>query len=171
MKCSGRDDCLPESEIIQFFKNKYLLLLHNGIRFDASQYDTKSVIPESRIIWLTVNTQVRQTIPYRIARTSLELQDAEIDLDQLTVIEDSSPFKLERHPTDSYEFEDAVMFNISIEMEFDQKVIERTVYNYLDLLSDIGGIQSILVQIVAGVLLIWNFNDLDNYIVTNLFKV
>lgn len=59
MKCHDRDDCLPDGEIMQFLKDKYLMIMHNTIRFDSRLYDTESIIPESRVAWLPFNTQVR----------------------------------------------------------------------------------------------------------------
>ena len=82
-----------------------------------------------------------------------------------------TPFKLERMPTQSYEKNDMAQFDIIIEMGLDQKTIKRKIYNYTDLLSDVGGLQSILVSWIALLLFAWNYNSLENYMVTRLFKV
>lgn len=40
-----------------------------------------------------------------------------------------------------------------------------------DLLSDIGGLSSILISLLAIVANVWNYDNLDNMMVAHLFKV
>ena len=49
-------------------------------------------------------------------------------------------------------------------------MIERTGYTILDILSDVGGLQGILISAISFLLNIVNFNYLDNYIVSKLYK-
>ena len=60
---------------------------------------------------------------------------------------------------------------ISVEMNLDLNVIDRTSYNILDLLSDIGGIWSVLVWAVFTLLSVFNYNKFDDAIITRFFKV
>ena len=41
--------------------NKFILLYKTQIRFDSSVYGKESIVPESRLLWVPVNTQVRLT--------------------------------------------------------------------------------------------------------------
>ena len=50
-------------------------------------------------------------------------------------------------------------------------LIARESYSILDLISDIGGIQALLISAIAYFLAIWNFNYFDNYMVARLYKV
>ena len=59
----------------------------------------------------------------------------------------------------------------SFELDLDKKVIERTVYTILDVLSDIGGIWSVLVWAVFTLLSVLNYNKFDDAIITRFFKV
>ena len=61
--------------------------------------------------------------------------------------------------------------SLSFEKSLDQAVIQRVGYTLLDLLSDIGGIQSILVSGIAILVSIWNYNNFDNHFLTNFFKL
>ena len=70
-KCHGRPDCKNESEILQFFREKYIIILQNSIRFDARYFGQEAIIPESRFKWLRVNTQSKLTYPYKIRTTRL----------------------------------------------------------------------------------------------------
>ena len=56
-------------------------------------------------------------------------------------------------------------------MNFDQILIERTGYTFTDLLSDIGGLQGILISIISVALnTILNRNHLDDFLVSKLFR-
>ena len=55
-------------------------------------------------------------------------------------------------------------------MSPDQTLIERDGYTILDILSDVGGLQGILISIIYYALGILNFNYLDNYLASKLYK-
>ena len=59
---------------------------------------------------------------------------------ELTVLEDHSPFLLEKKGTISYEYDELTVNEISIEMNLSKYAIEREGYTALDLISDVGGI-------------------------------
>ena len=40
------------------------------------------------MLWITINTQVRQTYPYKISNSHIFLQDEIAHLDELTELED-----------------------------------------------------------------------------------
>ena len=56
-------------------------------------------------------------------------------------------------------------------MNLDLRVIQRTSYTLFDILSDVGGIQGILISGISVLLNIWNYNYLDSYLVSQLFKI
>ena len=93
------------------------------------------------------------------------------DLDSLTELEDASIFKLESMPSISFEENDFVIQGITIEMNLDLVVIARSGYTVLDYLSDVGGIQGLLLSLSLGLLTFFNFNMLDDYMVSQLFKM
>ena len=49
--------------------------------------------------------------------------------------------------------------------------ISRDGYTYLDWISDIGGIQGILISAIAIVISFWNYNYLDNTLASKLYRV
>ena len=55
-------------------------------------------------------------------------------------------------------------------MNFDLKIIRRDTYNFLDMLSDVGGIESILITFMNFILSFWNYNHLENYMVSKLYQ-
>ena len=59
---------------------------------------------------------------------------------EMTVLEDYSPFVLDKKGTISYEYDELTVNEISIEMNLSKYAIEREGYTALDLISDVGGI-------------------------------
>ncbi len=57
-----------------------------------------------------------------------------------------------------------------IDMSLDQTVIERSNYTILDVLSDVGGLESVIASAIALVLSIMNYNNLDSTMITQLFS-
>ena len=63
-----------------------------------------------------------------------------MDLDSITVLEDSSLFKVESMFPRAYEYDSFTVMAFTLEVNMDKIVITRSTYTFLDLLSDIGGI-------------------------------
>ena len=61
--------------------------------------------------------------------------------------------------------------DITIEMNLDQLVVARAGYTILDLISDIGGMQGMLISAAAFFLTIWNHNHMENFLVTRLYRL
>ena len=123
------------------------------------------------MMWLPVNSQVQQITPFQISSTRLLLQDEAINLDELTELEDASIFKLDLMPMKPQEKDYNVQMDISIEMNLSQRVVARAGYTFLDYLSDIGGMQGMLISGVAYFLAFWNFNYFDDWMITRLYKM
>lgn len=170
-RCIGHDYCKSVDEINAYLKGKYVLLLKNEIRFDSTRYSEESIISESRLDWLRVITKQQQNLTYQIQKTRLQLQDLMIDLDQITELEDSSVFSMEKQPIEFVDKGPELVLMFSIQMQMDQVNIGRVGYNVIDMLSDIGGIQSIILTTFALVLSILNHNYFDNYMAQRLYKM
>ena len=74
-------------------------------------------MPESRILWLRINTQSRETIPFKVSNTQLYLQDEYINLDDITELEDASIFKVHKLQTQPFEWNDYTQMDITFEMD------------------------------------------------------
>ena len=55
-------------------------------------------------------------------------------------------------------------------MNLDLNVISRSGYTVVDIFSDVGGLQGILISGIVFFLNIWNHNYLDNHLVSQLFR-
>ena len=170
-RCSGHDYCKSQEEINEYLENKYLLLLINQIRFDSERYGEESIVPESRVDWIRVSTKIQFEQPYSVKKTRLQLQDLHIDLDQLTELEDSSIFKFEKLPPQIINNRQEVMQMVSFEMNMDMDSVVRLSYTFIDMMSDIGGIQSIIFTTFALFLSVLNHNYFDSYMAQKLYKL
>ena len=106
-----------------------------------------------------------------MTKTFLDLQDLRIDLDDLTILEEDQLFKLEPIAARSYSYDDSEVMNISIEMNLDRTNLIRECYDILDLLSDVGGIQTIMLVLTSVVLSVLNYGNFDTFMASRLFKI
>ena len=71
----------------------------------------------------------------------------------------------------SYEKDNDTMMDVTVERNLDLLSISRDGYTILDWISDIGGIQGILISAVGILVGFWNYNFLESFMVTKLFRV
>ena len=60
---------------------------------------------------------------------------------------------------------------LSFEMDLNQYSIERAGYNILDMLSNIGGIQGLLVSFFLTILSVFNYKNFDNVMAAQFYKL
>ena len=60
---------------------------------------------------------------------------------------------------------------ISIERDLDLHVISREGYTLLDFFADLGGMQGLMLTFFGLILNIWNYNYLEDFMVTRLFRL
>lgn len=78
---------------------------------------------------------------------------------------------MEALPFRSYEKDYDVQLDITIEMNLNQVVIARDGYTLLDFISDIGGMQGMLISGAAMLLAIWNYHYAENLLVSKLYRL
>ena len=108
--------------------------------------------------------------PKYMTLTNLELQDLIVDFDTWTVLEDTSPFSFEKQIPRADERSKDLIIQISYEVNFDQKVISRQGYTLLDVLSGVGGIQSVLYAAFSVILSYFNFNNFSSHLASRFYK-
>ena len=135
------------------------------------RYEYESIVSESRLHWIYINTQVREQIPFKVSKMQISLQDRSIDLDSLTEIEDDSTFTIEAMPKRSFELNMNVQTDITIEMNLDFVSLSRSRYTALDVLADIGGINSMLISFLGLFFAAWNYGHFDNQMAAQLFRI
>ena len=94
-----------------------------------------------------------------------------IELDTWTLSERPELFKLIENRVLPYEEPDKTWVAVTIECDLNRLDLSRSRYTLFDLLADVGGLQGMFASIFAVMVTIWNYNALDNYMVTKLFKM
>ena len=61
--------------------------------------------------------------------------------------------------------------DVSIEMNRDKITLTRTVYNSLDVLADIGGLNSLIVSAIATFISIWNYGHFETKMAKQLYMI
>ena len=61
--------------------------------------------------------------------------------------------------------------DITVELNQNQEVLVRNVYTILDVLSDIGGMQSFICSGFSLILACFNYKNLDNYMASHLYRI
>ena len=56
-------------------------------------------------------------------------------------------------------------------MNLSERVVARDGYKILDFISDIGGMQGMLISAFAIPLMILNYNNLDNFLLSRLYRL
>ena len=100
----------------------------------------------------------------------MNLQDNLITLDEYTEFQ-TSVFGVELSPGLPYSRNNPTLSRIILELNPDMIEITRDVYTFLDLLSDIGGIQGMLIGLVSQFFVYWEYNQLENYMISKLYGV
>ena len=101
--------------------------------------------------------------------TQLYLQDLAIDLDQLTELENDSIFSTETLPSEIVGIGSDFLATVRFQRNLDRLVIARSSYGILDVLSDAGGMQSILLTTFNIALSVLNFAQLDTHLASKLY--
>ena len=87
-KCQGHDYCKNQTEIDEFFAtDKYIVLLNNQIRFESKLYGEESIIRESVLSWMPLDTEGLFRQQYQLKTGLTNLQDKIVDLGSITVLE------------------------------------------------------------------------------------
>jgi hypothetical protein len=113
-------------------------------------------------------------VPFEVQQTRLELRDDKtINLEALTMLEYDQLFTIKKKAIIPYEYadHDVVWVSVTFERSLSLWTYERDAYTLLDLFSDVGGFQGLLISFCAGLSVMWNFNHFENFMVSRLFKI
>jgi len=155
-------------------KRRFIVVLKNQQRFDAEEYGKETtVVSESRLTWFPINSSARQEFSNNVEMTELELQDFKLmQIGHITEFE-TQIFSVSESKTRPYEYPDNVHLSISYEFKLDLYRVERDVYNFLDLLGDIGGLRDALFIIGFCVLFMQTVirgNMLESWLIESYFS-
>lgn len=130
------------------------------------------MIRESDVTWLKVSSTERLRATLMMQRSEVDSQHKPINLDDLTAFTHDNAFtwfKGERAELPAFDLN--LRFYVNIELNFDLVRSERTYYTFIDLLSDIGGVQSILTSFAGLIISIVKHDRIANFLAASLYKV
>ena len=144
-----KDTCHSEEEILKYLRRKFIVILQNEVRFNTMEYSDEKIVPQSRLVWHPVSSQIRQDFAQTVYTTELQLQDTQfLQVGPLTEF-DGSIFGIKPNTIRPYEFTDEVHTVVSYEFDLNHWRIDRECYNLLDWLGDLGGLKEALFIILA----------------------
>ena len=170
-KCIGHDYCLSEKEITNWFRGKYIFLRMNRIRFDAGTRGDGALIKESFGQWVPVMSSAQIEVPFLISRSSLQLQDFRYNFDILTEKETDAPFEVNQIAWRAYEQRAETIMIITLEHNLDLRRIERSYYTFVDVLSDVGGLQGIQNAIATFLIGLFYRDTVREHLITRLYDM
>ena len=92
-------------------------------------------------------------------------------LDKITMREHENLFSIHALQPISFEEPRNIWGSVTFEMDLNVLQYERQVYTFFDMLSEVGGLQGMLMMSFGYILSIWNYNSFDNFMVSRLFKI
>ena len=111
-------------------------------------------------------------MPFRLQQTHLKTQDLELfNFNRWTVDEKKDLFTIVEMKNLPYEHDDNTWLSVTLEMDLDLLEYTRARYTVLDLLASFGGFIGIWGKLFAFFMGAWNYNALDNYMVSRLYRM
>ena len=95
-----------------------------------------------------------------------------INLDDITELYNSNVFRLDELNARAYEGHGpSIVASLSFEMNPGLYQVIREGYTFMDILSDIGGVEAVLISVISMFLSFWNYKHFDNYMAKHLYKM
>eukprot|EP00353_Schmidingerella_taraikaensis_P010553 CAMPEP_0185589632 /NCGR_PEP_ID=MMETSP0434-20130131/57771_1 /TAXON_ID=626734 ORGANISM="Favella taraikaensis, Strain Fe Narragansett Bay" /NCGR_SAMPLE_ID=MMETSP0434 /ASSEMBLY_ACC=CAM_ASM_000379 /LENGTH=170 /DNA_ID=CAMNT_0028213185 /DNA_START=408 /DNA_END=920 /DNA_ORIENTATION=+ len=111
------------------------------------------------------------SFPFRVVNSYLDLQDELFNFDYWTQTLDKNAFMVEMGGFRGFsKNQPDVLVSLDFERDLNLKYITRDRYTLLDWISDIGGIQGMLVSAFAFFVGYWNYKSVENFMVAKLYK-
>ena len=93
------------------------------------------------------------------------MQDLVFNFEDITLLNDDRLFRIEKGNSRPIETEERTVMKMTFEHNFDRNVVERDNYTFLDVLSDAGGLSSVISSVFVSLLAIVNYNNLNAHLV------
>ena len=148
------------------------MVRHNQIRFDPLAQKDDCIKRESDVTWFMPSYQVKTATFMSLKRQEVDSQHKAINLDDLTSFTHDNAFTWSKGISEEMrDVRKTDIFGIFIELDFDLIRSERTYYTFIDWLSDIGGVQSILTSFAGVLISIVKHDRIANFLASNLYKI
>ena len=105
-----------------------------------------------------------------MVKSDLQLQDQLFNFADYTKEIDRNVFRVQPLSIQSYEKHDGTQSDITIERSLNLQIYSRSGYTLLDLIANVGGLRTIMAFVLTQLMGYWNFNSVQNYMVSRLFS-
>ena len=80
-------------------------------------------------------------------------------------------FKIRRGPLRMYDYNDNVQLAVTYELNRDLRIVRRSVYSFLDLLGELGGLAGALHAFFSVTIIILQFRAVTSYLSQHLYLI
>ena len=162
-------ECQSDEAITDWIRRKFVIIYFNQMRFNTLEYaENGKISREAKLVYIPINSQLREEIVYQVQLTNLQLQDEYYQFSHLTE-DETTIFNHFRTVGRPYEFKDRMHVQVTFEFDLTLYRIDRDVYSLLDLIGDLGGLAEGLFIILAIILGLLTFNDFDHFLIEHLY--
>lgn len=149
--------CAEESEIDQYLKDKFMLVIYNQKIFNVTEYHEEARKFVAKMAWIKISTRLPQQIPFEMQLTGTIQQDYDIGLDDVTLRAMYELYLFERMDALPWELDDFTQLIVTFEVNPHMSEIFREIYQIFDFFSDVGGLQGLLFSWIAVFLGMLNY--------------
>ena len=139
-KCDeNKRTCKTPTQQAEFLEGKYILTLDNIKRFIQQEFDEARIEASSVVKWQPISNNIRTDTVILIQRLDINMNDYRFNVGSLF---HDKVFGFENYqaPTRTLPYKNNFLNSITMEMSLSQIEYKRTVYSFLDFLSDLGGL-------------------------------
>lgn len=131
--------CKSEAEIEAWMGFKYLFLTINEARFIPHKFGEDRIEKKASLNWYALNYKSRTDVPLIITRSELHFGDSIFNVGGL-LDEKENAYFVENSQNRLLPYNNNIQNAITFEISLTERSLIRTVYTFLDLLKDIGGL-------------------------------
>ena len=132
-------------------KRKFILTIENYSRFNLDEYGESKITKEAHAVWHPMNSVLRQESINVLNIGHVYMQDEYFQLGSLSA-NNETVYRPTNEGFRPMEFDNNHQFGVAYEMSLDLITYERTVYGFLEWVSDLGGLASALIAFQAVIL-------------------
>ena len=131
--------CKSEKEIEAWMGFKYIYLTINEARFIPHKFGKDRIEKKSSLKWYALNYSSRTDIPLVITRSELHFGDSIFNVGGI-LDEKENAYFVENGQNRLLPYKNNIQNAITFEISLTERSFIRTVYTFLDLLKDVGGL-------------------------------
>ena len=131
--------CKTDTDIKKWMESKYIIHAENIKVFIQHGFEEERIEQSSVMVWHPLSPDVRTDTIYIVQRKSVIMNDYRFNVGSL-LHDDEIGFETIQAPSRIMPYKNQFQNAVTFEMSLSQIEYKRRVYNFLDFLSDLGGL-------------------------------